>query len=458
VSEPGRSVAVIGGGLTGLSAAYDLALAGATVTLYEQADQLGGLAVGGELAGYPVEKAYHFIYKTDADIIALAEELGLGEQLVFHDSSLATYVDGRLWPFMTPLDLLRFKPLAPWDRLRAGATALYLQRVKRWQKLTRVTADAWLRRWAGRRVTDVLWAPLLEGKFDRYFDKVTMAWLWGRIKVRVDSKEAGEVIEKLGYFEGGFAVLVDSLASRVRELGGDIRVGVSVDELDHDQGAGGPWLRIEGEIRRFDAVVCTVPTNVFSRITSSSRHIDPLEREKLEGIDYLGAVVYVFATKEPITDYYWHNISERGAPFVVFLTLTNLVGSEAFGGLHVHYIGDYVPHEHPYFSMAETDLTDLWKTELAARFDTFDPDDVVDGELVRLANAQHVVDVGFEDRIPRHRTSVPGVYLANFTQIYPQDRGTNYAVAQGREMATMVLSDLSGPGVDGAADPTDAPR
>jgi protoporphyrinogen oxidase len=439
-----RRVGIIGGGFTGLTAAHRLAAAGCAVTLFEASDDLGGLASGFELVGRPVEKAYHFLYTTDEHIRRLADELGLAGRLTFHRSSVATYYGSVVYPMMTPIDLLRFTPIGPLSRVRAGVTVLYLQRVRNWRRLARVTALDWLRRWAGREVTDVIWEPLLRGKFDRYYDRIAMSWLWGRVKQRVDSRGRGESAERLGYFDGGFRILVDALERSIRATGAEIRTATPVARLRHDPATGEVLAAAGGREERFDRVLVTVPSNVLARLIADYEDRDPDYFARLRGIDYLDAVVHVFATPQRFTPYYWHNINTPNSPFVVFLSLTNLIGSEAFGGHHVYYIGDYVPAEHPYMSADPDGLKRRWYDELRAIFPAFDPGAVVEDALFRFRNAQHIVDVGYEKKIPPHETPCPGVLLANFSQIYPMDRGTNYAVRDGDRMAARILAELGG--------------
>ncbi len=433
-------VGIIGGGITGLTAAYRLQQAGVHVTIFEASGDLGGLASGFELAGYPVEKAYHFLYRTDDFILELVEELGLKNRLSFNPSSVSTYYDGVLYPMMTPVDLIKFTPISLINRIRAGLTVLYLQRVKNWRALSEITALDWLRRWAGRQVTDVIWEPLLRGKFDRYFDKVTMSWLWGRVKQRVDSRDAKVGGEALGYFDGGFKVLIDALLERI---GGkvDIRLNTKVSNLRHDRAQ--VVLSTPNGEERFDRVLATVPSNVLATLIADYERRSPEYFRKLRSIDYLDACVQVFATPQKFTPYYWHNINTPNAPFVVFLSLTNLVGSKKFGGLNIYYIGDYVPSDHRYMSMDPAELKQHWYRQLKTIFPEFDPSQVVDDGLFRLRNAQHIVDIGFEeDKLLPHHTPCPGVLMSNFSQIYPMDRGTNYAVRDGNTMAKVILDSL----------------
>lgn len=437
-------IAIIGGGLTGLTAAYRLVRQGVDVTIFEASDRLGGLAAGCDLAGHKVEQAYHFLYKTDEHILALAEELGFRDKLTYHKSSVSTYYDGKLYAMETPQDLIRFTPLSFVNRIRAGVSVLYLQKVKNWRKLSDITALEWLRKNAGRQVTDVIWEPLLKGKFDRYYDRITMSWLWGRVLQRVDSRDAKLGGEALGYFDGGFKIVVDALEQPVREAGSDIRFNAPISKLRHDSETGEVVVTSDSGEERFDRVLATVPSNVLTKLLPDYHDVDPAYFARIGSIDYLDAAVLVFATPQKFTPYYWHNVNTPNAPFVVFLSLTNLVGRERFGGTNIYYIGDYVPSEHPYMSMSEEDLKARWYGELRKMFPEFDPAQITDDSLARMRNAQHIVDIGFEEnKLVPHETPCPGVLMCNFSQIYPMDRGTNYAVRDGSRMADKLMEGLA---------------
>jgi protoporphyrinogen oxidase len=436
-------IGIIGGGLTGLTTAYRLVQQGVDVTIFEASDRLGGLAAGCDLAGYKVEQAYHFLYKTDDHILALTEELGFRDKLTYHKSSVSTYYDGTLYPMETPVDLIRFTPIGFLDRIRAGVTVLYLQKVKNWRALSDITALEWLRKYAGRAVTDVIWEPLLKGKFDRYYDKITMSWLWGRVLQRVDSRDPKLGGEALGYFEGGFRTVVDALEEPVRAAGADIRFNAPITKLHHDPETNEVVVTSEAGEERFDRVLATVPSNVLTKLLPDYHESNTDYFERIGSIDYLDAAVLVFATPQKFTPYYWHNVNTPDAPFVVFLSLTNLVGADRFDGLNIYYVGDYIPAEHPYMSMPEADLKARWYGELKKMFPDFDPAEIVDDSLARMRNAQHIVDIGFEEnKLVPHETPCPGVLMCNFSQIYPMDRGTNYAIRDGNRMAEKLMAGL----------------
>jgi len=437
------SIAIVGGGFTGITTAYRLTQQGYEVTVYEAGNVLGGLAGGCNILGKPVEKAYHFLYKTDEYMMRLLEDLEMSDSLQFHKSSVSTFYDGTLYPMENPIDLIKFTPLSFINRIRAGLSVLYLQRIKNWRKLTEVTAMDWLTRFAGKQVTDVIWEPLLRGKFDRYYDKVTMCWLWGRIKQRVDSRDAQLKGEALGYFSDGFVSLIDTMQNRIEENGGKIKLESPINKLEHDTDSDTVVVQTNGENLSYDRVLLTTPCSVAEKLLTNYRENDSDYFRKLSSIDYLDAAVLLFATDKPISSYYWHNINTPNSPFVVFLSLTALIGTEKFDGKHVYYIGDYVPREHRYMSMSEEELATHWFSALESMFPEFDQKSLIEQQVYRFRDAQHIVDTEFEDKLADHQTPCPNVFLCNFSQIFPMDRGTNYAVRDGYRMADLLAGSLS---------------
>lgn len=187
-----KRVAILGGGYTGLIAALRLSQAGYSVTIFEKSGNVGGLASGFKIENAPLEKAYHHLFKTDKYIINLVNELNIEDKLIWHDSSTAIFYNNNLYPFEGALDLLRFKPLSFLNRLRAGLVILYLQKTTKWQKLQSISAYKWMLKYSGKQVTEVIWEPLLKGKFNKFYDQISMAWLWARINTRAQSRVSGK--------------------------------------------------------------------------------------------------------------------------------------------------------------------------------------------------------------------------------------------------------------------------
>ncbi len=429
------NIVVIGGGYTGLTAAYELLKSGNSVTLYEKSSELGGLAGGFEIQGESLEKAYHHLFKTDTDIIELIDELGISDKLKWHESSVAIYYDNKIYPFGGASDLLKFRPLSFFSRIRTGLMTLFLQKYKNWRSFEKVAAFNWMKKWNGMESLKVIWEPLLKGKFDKYYDKVSMAWLWARLHIRANSRESLLAKEKLGYIDGGFDEFTKALVSKIKDLGGEIVLNANIESIRSEGES--VKLEVESKEYEYDKVIATIPSNIFAKLIENNS-VDKNYIDKLESINYLGATVMVFSSEQKLGDYYWYNINDLKKPFLVFINHTNLIDKKRYGGKYVYYIGAYIPHSHDYFSIADEELSNKWFSALKDIFPEFNEDEVVDKFIFRMRNAQHVVDLDYESKIPNYKTPLTNIYLANFSQIFPEDRGTNFAVREGIKIARLV--------------------
>ncbi|MDO8615312.1 MAG: NAD(P)/FAD-dependent oxidoreductase [Dehalococcoidia bacterium] len=437
--EP-QTVGVIGGGVAGLTAAYRLLQKGYRIHLFEAGPQLGGLVRTFEIGGEPIECFYHHLFSTDTAAIRLIGEMGLGDRLTWRPSKVGIFYGGRTYPFVTPLDLLRFTPVSVIDRVRLGLMGLYLRRQRDGSRFEGVTAKEWVRRFAGQRNLDVVWGPLLRGKFGELSDQLVMTWLWNKIHLRFASRGAGPAQrEVLGYLLGSFGAWIDALIGRIRELGGTLEAGRPVQRIVSEGGRAG--VELDGERTVFfDAVVATVANKIFRRIAP------PLPDDyaaKLEGVPYQDALCLVLTLKKPLSSIYWLNINDRSMPFLALIEHTNLIEPERYGGQHVLYVSNYLDKQSPLLKMSTDEICDLYLPHFRRINPDFDEGWINNRWLFHGPDAQPVFTVGAGARIPEHRTPAPGLYLANMSQIYPQDRGQNYSIVLGETIAETVAADLS---------------
>lgn len=444
MSGQGNNVAIIGGGVAGLTAAYRLLQQGHRVQIFEAAPQLGGLVRTFEIGGEPIECFYHHIFTTDTAVVRLVEEMGLGDRLTWRPSKVGIFYEGRIYPFVTPMDLLRFSPVGLIDRVRLGLMGLYLRRQKDGSRYENVTAKEWIRKFAGERNLEVVWGPLLRGKFGDLGDDLIMTWLWNKIHLRFASRGAGPTQrELLGYLLGSFGAWIEALIGRVRELGGELHAGSPVQSIVVEQERA-TALEIGGESPRtlpFDAIVCTVANKIFRRIAP------PLPDDytaKLEGVTYQDALCLVLTLKQSLSHMYWLNINDRSMPFLALIEQTNFIERERYGGRHVLYVSNYLDKQSPLLKMSIDEIMALYLPHLKGINPDFDESWINDRWLYHGPDAQPVFTVGAGSRIPDHRTPVPGLYLANMSQIYPQDRGQNYSIILGETIADIVAADLVG--------------
>lgn len=434
-------VGIIGGGAAGLAAAYELTLRGHYAEVFERAPFLGGQASTFEVGGGQLEKGYHHLFVSDVDMVQLIHELGLGEKLAWLESKVGLFYGGRIWDFSTPMDLLRFKPLTLPQRIRLGIWTLILQKTRNWQKFEGVTARDWLVQHMGRRTYEVIWEPLLRGKFGEYYDQVSMTWLWGKIYLRVASRK-GLQKERLGYPMGSFGEVFDVLAKRICELGGAVHISAGVKKVVvEDDVATGLEVELPGqkpEAREYDAVIATTPSYVFTRL------VPPMPEDyqaKLENVQYLSAVLMILVLDRPLSAKYWMNIADRSLPFVGVIEHTNMIDKSLYGGRHIVYLSNYPSRESELYKMTSEELLEHVVPHLRKINPEFDRSWILEYHHHKVDGAQPIIGVNYRQRMPDHRTPFKNLYLANTTQIYPEDRGTNYSVRMGRKVARMLLQD-----------------
>lgn len=433
-------IAIIGGGLTGLTVAYYLSKEkNNKVFLFESSERLGGLAQSIDFCNFKIEPLYHHFFKTDTELIRLCEELEISNKITWNNSSIGLYWNKKLYPFMTPIELLKFPPLSILDKLRLGLTGIYLQKTVRWKKFTAITAKDWMRKYCGKRAYEVIWDPLLKGKFNSYYDKVSMAWLWARIHTRGKSKEKGDMQEKLGYFKGGFYVIIDALRQRNENQNVVIRLSEIVKKIvgtDNDRAT----VATNKNNYKFDKVIFTAPSYMFAKLIESNQAISQKYIEKLNSINYIGAITVLFATNKSLNPYYWVNVNDLKSPFLAFIEHTNLIPKENYDNKCIYYLGAYVPHEHEFITMDNKELLNKFFTYLNKIFPKFSSDEVLESRVFKFKNAQHIVDIDYKNKIPNHKTPIKNVYLANFSQIFPEDRGVNCAIREGKKIAKLIFT------------------
>lgn len=433
-----KRIAIIGGGFAGLTAALRLAKAGFEVVLWEKG-RLGGQAATFEVAGTRLEIFYHHLFQSDTSIAALADEVGIGDRLMWLPSNVGYYSAGRIYPLNGALDLLRLGTIPFVDRVRLGIVTAYLQRVRDWKKYETVTAHDWLTRALGKRAYDRTLGAQLRAKFGRYHDQVPMVWFWGKIWLRTTSRRSPLDQEKLGYFDGSFQVMVDALVSACEEAGVQIvRNGTSsLAPLP-----GGRWsIDQEGQESsvEVDAVLATVPSHVFQRLAPSM----PDEyRRKLDALTYEAAVVAILELDRPLTGIYWLNIADDALPFTGVIEHTNFVSPDHYEGKRFVYLSKYLEVDDPFFTLDDDALIEEYLPHLKRINPDFDRSWVKNTWVFRERAAQPIIPMRYSEQVPELRTPLPNLYLANTTQIYPEDRGTNYSVRLGEDVAKLMIEDL----------------
>lgn len=431
-----KSIGIIGGGYAGLTAALRLAQAGHNVTLWERGD-FGGQAATIPLGDTRIEIFYHHLFQSDTHIQALAEELGIGDKLMWLPSNVSYFADGRLLPLNGAVDLLKLNIIPIWDRVRVGLVTLWLQLQKDWKKYEGITADEYLTKMLGRNAYEKTLGAQLKAKFGSYYDRVSMVWFWGKIWLRTKSRKNPLEQEKLGYFKGSFQVVANALVQACRDAGVNMVDHTGIASLEQ---SGSGWLvKTHAGAEQVDIVLSTTPSTIFQKLVPQ---LPADYRARLNALEYEGAIVTLLELDHALTDTYWMNIADPEMPFTAVIEHTNFVGPENYGGSHLVYLSKYVEQDHSYFALSDEEIMTAYMLHLQKLNPKFSSDWIKRRWIFRERAAQPITPLHYSEKIPDLKTPLDNLWLANTTQIYPEDRGTNYAVRLGEDVAQRILAEM----------------
>jgi protoporphyrinogen oxidase len=431
VEDKRPNVIVIGGGFTGLSTAYELAKRGVAVTVLEKQDKVGGISADFEVNGCCVDKFYHHFFNSDEHLIRLAGEIGFSDRLIYSPTKTSVYIDGNFYRLSSPLDVLRFGPLGLIDRIRLGILVLRARGISDWRPLESETAEQWLIKRCGKKVYTVVWEPLLRAKFGSYAHEVSAVWFWNKIVLRGGSRnKAGS--EVLGYIAGSFGAMAEALADKIRMLGGEVLTGKSAESLVIKNGSVRGVRAPEGAIEA-STVIATPALPIIADLLeggTAKEYIDGLRH-----IKYMANVCLVLELSKSLSDIYWLNINDPEVPFTGIIEHTNLLPINACGGRHIVYLSKYTGPDSDIYNMSDKRLMEFSLPYIERIFAGFNREQVLGYHVFKEAYAQPLIERNYSNFICRTETPVKGFYIATMAQVYPQDRGVNYAVRQGKEAA-----------------------
>lgn len=411
---------VLGGGALGLTAALRLLQRGEEVVLFEREPMPGGLASGFRVGPSYLEKFYHHLFRSDTSAVALIDELGLGDRLQWPRPRTAVLLGGEFHQLDSPSSVLRFSPLSPIDRVRLGAATAYLKLEPNYHRLEHTTANAWLAKWMGPQAHEKVWKPQLVSKFGDRYDDIVMSWFWARIHMRSTS---------LGYIKGGFQQLYDRLVDEIRRLGGAANFNTSVTSIK----PAGPKVVVETDAESYelDRVISTLPTRLTIQLTSN---LPQSYVERYGTLESYGAQCVILSLDRPLTDVYWLSINDPDFPFMALVEHTNFMPPSDYGGRHLVYLGNYLPMSDPMFRREDDEVLATFLPAIRRINPSFEDSWVQEHWRFRAPFAQPLVTMGYADRLPPHETPIPNLYLANMSQVYPQDRGQNYSIAMANRL------------------------
>jgi protoporphyrinogen oxidase len=424
-----QRVAVLGAGPMGLAVAYQLALDGHHPILFEAGDRVGGMTATFDFAGLEIERYYHFHCISDKAFLKILEELGISKKMHWTETKMGYWYQKRLQPWGNPIALLRFRGLGLIAKFRYGLFAFLSTKRDDWRSLDKVEASGWIKRWVGAEAWEILWRRLFEYKFYEYSSDLSAAWIWSRIR-RIGRSRYSLFREKLGYLEGGSSTLLNALKASIEAQGGEIHLKSAIEKvvIKNNKVLG---VQVAGQLESFDRVISTIPLPYVPKLMPDLPS-DILAKFKM--IKNIAVVCVIAKLKKGVTENFWLNINDPEMDIPGLVEYTNLRPLSK----HVVYVPFYVPGDHPLF--AEPDEAFLQKVRhyLKQINPSLTDDDFIDMRASRYRFAQPICGPGYLDNLPPVALPVKGLWVADTSYYYPEDRGISESIEFGRQMAKMV--------------------
>jgi len=422
-------IAVLGAGPMGLAVAYQLALDGHQPVLFEADDRVGGMTATFDFGGLEIERYYHFHCISDHAFLQMLEELGIADQMRWTETKMGYWYQDRLQPWGNPLALLRFRGLSFIAKFRYGLHAFLSTKRDDWRPLDKVEASGWIKRWVGAEAWEVLWRRLFDYKFYDYAHGLSAAWIWSRIR-RIGRSRYSLFREKLGYLEGGSSTLLNALRAAIEAQGGDVRLKSAIEKVVIEDGKV-LGVQVAGQLETFDKVISTIPLPYVPRLMPDLP-ADVLA--KFKAIKNIAVVCVIAKLKKAVTENFWLNTNDPEMDIPGLVEYTNLRPLDK----HVVYVPFYVPGEHPLYTDSDEAFLGKVQRYLKKINPTLTDDDFVDMRASRYRYAQPICDPGYLEKLPPVGLPVQGLWVADTSYYYPEDRGISESIGFGRQIARMI--------------------
>ncbi|MEM7582111.1 MAG: NAD(P)/FAD-dependent oxidoreductase [Acidobacteriota bacterium] len=413
-SVTGERWGVVGGGVLGLTLALRLAQRGHSVTLFEAADRLGGVADAWRLGDIRWDRHYHVICLSDSVLRDLLSELGLEHQIEWVETRTGFFSGSKLVSISSNIDILRNLPLSLFHKARLGLTISYISSLRDGLPLEQIPVADWLTKLSGRRVFERLWLPLLKAKLGDNYRVASAAFIWAVVRRLSKARRMGLDKERFGYVPGGYGRVLDQCSAALADEGVDIRLGAPIERVE----ATPDGIEVEsrqGETFQFDQVAVTLPAPLAAKVC---RGLSGAEVDRLEGITYQGIVCASILLSQPLAEYYLTYITDPEVPFSAVVEMSGLVdAARHFGGQSLVYLPKYVRSDDPLLDAPDSEIEASFLAGLERMYPEFDRSHVSSFRISRVRHLLALSTLGYSDRLPPITTSVRGVHIVNSAHI-----------------------------------------
>jgi protoporphyrinogen oxidase len=423
---------IIGGGITGLSAAYMAAKKGQKVLVIEGGKNFGGLLNTFEIGGNKLEQFYHHFFTHDIELNWLIKDLGIQDKLFFKKTSMGVFKNGKIYNFNSLFDLVKFQPINFLDKIRFGFTSLFLGKIAKWERYEHISALNWFKKWAGRSTTLSLWEPMLKIKFGPFAPNVPLSWMIGRLKQRMSSRKNGD--ERLGYIDGSSQVLLDVLLEKLKEMDVVMINETKIDKINFNDNQ---VLSIMSSGQNYEGkkYLFTIPGIYLCKLV---REKLPEFAFNLEKIEYFGAICVVLETNKPLSNIYWLNIADENFPFGGIIEHTNFIDKVNYNGSYIAYLSRYFAINDKIAIMTDEEVKELMIKNLIRIYPDFEMRYLKNIFVFRTNTAATVCNLDFSKNVPNCQTEIGNMFIANMSHVYPDERSINNSIKVAMEALKLI--------------------
>lgn len=417
-------IGIVGGGFMGLVLAYKLSRKNVEVKVFERETQKGGLSTHHNYGNFIWDKFYHAIVPSDANLVRLIRELGLGNKLNWRRSSSGYYVNKTFYSMSNSKDFVLFPALNLWNKFMLAYTIFYGSRISNWKNLEKITTKDWLIKLGGKKTFEKFWEPLLLAKLGEKYDQVSAVFIWTYIKRLFKAREYPAQKEEMGYVAGGYKTIFDRMDELLEENDSKILCDTRVQDIQPALG-GGINVHFNNEVEHFDKVVFTAPLNILEKVTAPSLfQID----KKDQAIEYLGVICLVLISKTKLSPYYILNLADSNIPFTGVIGMSSLIDSEETKGEHITYFPKYITADHPYWGKSDEELKKLYLKGVRLLYPDLDSEDIIEIHLNRAFKVQPLQVLDYSEHVPQIHTLHDDFYVLNTSQFVNDSVNNNSVV------------------------------
>jgi protoporphyrinogen oxidase len=417
-------IGIIGGGITGLALAQRFASASHSVSVFERADQPGGLATYQNHGPFIFDRYYHVILPTDRYLISFIQDIGLGDQLRWSTTLTGFFVDRKIYSVSNALEFLKFPPLSMWGKMRLAFTILYCSRIEDWKRLEKISVEDWLIKLSGRATYEKLWKPLLLAKLGENYRRVSAVFIWTYIKRMFSARDKSASREQMGHVYGGYKTILDRLVNTIAENGGRVELGVTVSRV-FAAAEGGINIVHDGGTEHFDKLVFTGPVNILQEVVDPSL-VDI--RYSGHEVEYLGVQCMALVTRVPLSPFYVLNIADERIPFTGVVGMSNIVDTDETAGFYLTYLPKYVLSSDDELRRPEDELREEFLSGLRLMYPDLDDSDIVSAKIHRAFKVQPLQVLNFSEIVPKNETRHPDFYILNTAQFVKNTLNNNEVI------------------------------